>query len=245
MSELEQQDQGAETVGITDQGDALAGGDSEGAGGSQEQFFDVNGEKLTLQQLQEGYLRTSDYTRKTQELAEQRNTLKPYQEMEQYLKANPDKAQRIYQYLQGNNEAFAAEEVDPIKQELFGVKAQTQYMAQQLAAMERDRMLNEVNSDEKYKGMFKSPTFEKALLATHMQLGRKGHLRETAEEMYKEVAKRELDAEKRKEEIIKKNLSSATRQSSAGNKSMATPADKDLSSMDERALSAEALKMLG
>lgn len=41
----------------------------------QEQVFEINGEKVTLQELQAGYMRQSDYTRKTQELAKERETL--------------------------------------------------------------------------------------------------------------------------------------------------------------------------
>lgn len=42
-----------------------------------EQFFEINGEQIALSELRSGYLRQSDYTRKTQEIAEQR---KAYQE---------------------------------------------------------------------------------------------------------------------------------------------------------------------
>lgn len=36
------------------------------------QVFEVNGEQVTIDELQKGYMRQSDYTRKTQELAQQR-----------------------------------------------------------------------------------------------------------------------------------------------------------------------------
>jgi hypothetical protein len=45
------------------------------AGHEAEAVFDIGGEKLTLKQMQDGYLRQADYTRKTQELAEQRKQL--------------------------------------------------------------------------------------------------------------------------------------------------------------------------
>jgi hypothetical protein len=246
--ELEQQGTGAEEVGLTDQSDVSVGGDSDAnAGGSQEtgeQFYDVGGEKLSLQQLQEGYLRTADYTRKTQELAQQRESLKQYQEMEQYLKANPQKAQQIYNMLNGTTNEYG--EVDPVKQELLSVKQQTQYMAQQLSRMETEKLLDEVNRDPKYGEMFKDSVMEKALLSTHMQLGRRGSLKETAEEMFKVITRREVDAKKKAEDVIKQNLSSATRKSGAsGGKAMNTPKAFSPSSMSERDLDAEALKMLG
>lgn len=242
MSELEQQDLNTEAVGITDQAEGVVDGDSGGAGGS-EQSYDVNGEKLSLQQLQEGYLRTADYTRKTQELAQQRDGLKQYQEMESYLKSNPDKATRIYQYLNGNPDAFNAED-DPIKQELASVKYQNQQIWQQVGNIQTERMIDDINRDERYDGVFKSPMLEKALLATHMQLGRKGHLRETADELHKELLKREVTAEKNKEAIMKQNLNSATRRSPATTKTMGVPADRSVSKMSDRELAAEALKML-
>lgn len=40
--------------------------------GSEENFIEVNGEKLSIDELKAGYLRQSDYTKKTQELAELR-----------------------------------------------------------------------------------------------------------------------------------------------------------------------------
>ncbi|RVK19426.1 hypothetical protein CN165_12725 [Sinorhizobium medicae] len=39
---------------------------------TEEQFFEINGEQVPFSELQSGYLRQADYTRKTQELAEQR-----------------------------------------------------------------------------------------------------------------------------------------------------------------------------
>lgn len=38
----------------------------------EEQYFDLNGEQVSLSDLRNGYLRNSDYTKKTQEIAEQR-----------------------------------------------------------------------------------------------------------------------------------------------------------------------------
>lgn len=42
---------------------------------SEAQVFEIDGQKLTLDELKSGYLRQSDYTKKTQELAEQRKEL--------------------------------------------------------------------------------------------------------------------------------------------------------------------------
>ena len=57
-----------------------------------EQFFDIDGNQVSLSELRSGYLRQADYTKKTQEIAEQR---KAYQE------AQFDKHQLRQEALQG------------------------------------------------------------------------------------------------------------------------------------------------
>lgn len=59
---------------------------------TEEQFFEINGEQVPLSEIRASYLRQADYTRKTQELAEQR---KVYQE------AQFDKNQLRMEALQG------------------------------------------------------------------------------------------------------------------------------------------------
>src|SRR3990167_6202070 len=97
--ELVQQDTGEAEVGLTDQTAAAVGQDTSAA-----QTFELDGERLTPEQIKEwkaGHMMQSDYTRKTQELSQQRDQLKPYVELADYLKANPTQAQDIYGYLQG------------------------------------------------------------------------------------------------------------------------------------------------
>lgn len=57
------------------------------------QMFDVeiNGEtkSVTLEELQAGYLRQADYTRKTTDVANQRKELEPFQEIKRALDENP------------------------------------------------------------------------------------------------------------------------------------------------------------
>lgn len=59
---------------------------------TEEQFFDIDGQNVSLSEIRASYLRQADYTRKTQELAEQR---KAYQE------AQFDKNQLRMEALQG------------------------------------------------------------------------------------------------------------------------------------------------
>lgn len=60
--------------------------------------IEIDGEFYTLDQIKEfrkGYLRQSDFTRKTQELARQREELKDALEVYEYLKQNPHLASRL------------------------------------------------------------------------------------------------------------------------------------------------------
>ncbi len=60
--------------------------------------FVVDGEELTIEQLREyrqGFMRQSDYTRKTQEIARARQEHKEALELYEYLRANPEIAQRL------------------------------------------------------------------------------------------------------------------------------------------------------
>lgn len=62
------------------------------------QYIDLDGEQLTLEQIREfkqGYLRQSDYTKKTQILAQERERLKEAVELYEYLQSNPEIAQRL------------------------------------------------------------------------------------------------------------------------------------------------------
>lgn len=66
-------------------------------------LFDIDGEKVPLETLKEwknGYLRQSDYTQKTQTLAEQRKeheqAVTAYNELLNWFSSNPQEAQRIH-----------------------------------------------------------------------------------------------------------------------------------------------------
>lgn len=59
------------------------------------QTFDVGGEQVPLEELQKGYLRQQDYTRKTQSLADQRREIEQLEEFAQALQSRPDIVQAI------------------------------------------------------------------------------------------------------------------------------------------------------
>lgn len=54
-----------------------------------EAIFDLDGTPITLDEAKNGYLRQSDYTRKTQELAEMRSRLAEAEAIAEALRANP------------------------------------------------------------------------------------------------------------------------------------------------------------
>lgn len=85
------------------------------APGDHDPEIEIGGEKVKLSQIQEwrkGYLRQDDYTRKTQQLAEQRKQIEQLQQrlqpllaVEQYLAANPQAALALKQFLQSGGVA--------------------------------------------------------------------------------------------------------------------------------------------
>lgn len=80
-------------------------------------LYEIDGEQVdldTLRQWKSGHMMQSDYTRKTQELSQQRQTLetqirqqvesqyKPYQDLANYLHQNPHIQQQLQQYMREN-----------------------------------------------------------------------------------------------------------------------------------------------
>lgn len=61
------------------------------------QTIEINGEQVSIDEVTKGYLRQSDYTRKTQELANQRKELAYLAQLKEQLEANPDLAKQIAQ----------------------------------------------------------------------------------------------------------------------------------------------------
>jgi hypothetical protein len=59
------------------------------------QFFEINGEQVSLEELQKGYLRQSDYTRKTQEVSRKQREIDQARALFEQLNQNPEVAQQI------------------------------------------------------------------------------------------------------------------------------------------------------
>lgn len=138
-----------------------------------ENLVEINGENIPLDELKAGYQRQSDYTRKTQELAEQRKALAALEGLGNILASDPTKAAQIAAIVRGEQMPQQQEQEpqrpeDPIeamrwdiKQELLqelapqlqNTQAQMQTMAQAnavqqtLAQFQRDPQWNEARAE--------------------------------------------------------------------------------------------------
>lgn len=79
----------------------------------EEQFVEIDGEKLTIDELKNGYLRQSDYTKKTQEVAKNRKENEEALNLYNTLKQNPN----IVQQLQQNIEV--PKQLDPTQAKIY------------------------------------------------------------------------------------------------------------------------------
>jgi len=78
-----------------------------------DKVFKVDGNELTYEELKKGYLRQSDYTRKTQQLATERQKMAPFQVLNDYLARNPQDFQRVVGLLKEKTKQERPE--DPIE----------------------------------------------------------------------------------------------------------------------------------
>jgi hypothetical protein len=107
------------------------------------QEIEIDGEKYTVDQLKEykkGYLRQSDYTKKTQEIASQKKEAQDAIELYNFFKQNPEYLQK-FEEIKGTNQQQTAPKIqvtDPATRELM-VKVKT---------MEIDNILNEIKKDD-------------------------------------------------------------------------------------------------
>jgi hypothetical protein len=108
--------------------------------------IDLDGEKVTLDQIKEyrkGYLRQSDYTRKTQEVAAQRKELQQAKEVYEFIRSNPDLLKMMQEY---NPENTTIQK--PVVQQLnndYDIRLKAMEIDHQLDILKRDDPdLNEV-----------------------------------------------------------------------------------------------------
>lgn len=96
--------------------------------------IEVDGEEITIEELRSGHLRQKDYTRKTQELAENRRVMEAqYQEIEreraEYAQLLPAMAERIQQAAEQEPDWDTLYDTDPV----MAAKAERQWRKEQEA----------------------------------------------------------------------------------------------------------------
>ena len=94
--------------------------------------LEVDGEEITIEELRSGHLRQKDYTRKTQELAENRKAMEAqYQEIEreraEYAQLLPAMAERIQQAAEQEPDWDTLYDTDPV----MAAKAERQWRKEQ------------------------------------------------------------------------------------------------------------------
>lgn len=96
-----------------------------------------------LKEWKQGYMRQSDYTRKTQEVAQQRKEVNDALEVYNYLKSNPHVAQALSQ---GDVSAL---QTSPVASKLSPQNKQFEDVNFRLATMELDNTLNRLKATHK------------------------------------------------------------------------------------------------
>lgn len=88
---------------------------------SEAQFIDIDGEKVSLDELRRGYLRQSDYTKKTQDVARQQRELEFARQVVQKVQSNPEVQQAIqYNPVEMERQLLEAERYDLMLQREVG-----------------------------------------------------------------------------------------------------------------------------
>ena len=95
------------------------------------EYLDIDGEKVSLDELRKGYLRQSDYTRKTQSLAQQRKDTQKAIELYEHINSNPELSEVLRNYDTYKNDAL--QKTDPVLVEVEKLK-----QLQEEIALERE-----------------------------------------------------------------------------------------------------------
>ena len=239
MADTEQLEANAGTTEGTTEGQGTAGaGDS----ANQEVSYEVDGEKVPVSKIKEwksGNLMQADYTKKTQELSEQRKQLEPYLQAHQWSQQNPDKWGQVQAIInEGQNQSY----VDP---EVQKMNVQNQQLKAQLTNLQLRTMMNEVKQDPKYGGVFNDPDtenmlLEKMLARTDVNSNPNVH-KESAEKLFEFINKGRAKAILEGEDKIKKEIQGRP---SAGKGTMSLPAKFDPSKASPKELRQAAVDML-
>lgn len=207
-----------------------------------ETVVDLGEEKVPISKVKEwksGHMMQSDYTKKTQELANQRKELEPYMQAHQWSQQNPDKWQQVQSIIQGGQ---SNQYIDP---EVQKVAFENQQLKSQLTNVQLRVMLNEVKGDSKYGGYFNDPEAETLLLekmlARHDVNSNPNVHKESAEKLYEFSNKTRAKAILEGEDRIKKEIQGRP---VAGKGTMSPPSKFDPSKASRKELRNTALGML-
>lgn len=108
--------------------------------------------EVPLSEVTQGYLRQADYTQKTQELAQQRESLAYWQTVDTAMRENPELG---WQYLQNqfapkeqelDDDGWGLDEPDPVQQELKELRAQVAPVQQFVQEQQAQALLSQVTN---------------------------------------------------------------------------------------------------
>ena len=148
---LETDEQDVETVEDEESNEAEEGKEEEGEESPFNDETEVTigeGQTVKLKELKDGFLRQSDYTKKTQALAEERKTfeaererLQPVQQMSDFLGANPYLREQIHGFIQEFTTTGQISLQEALQDAAYGqyintLMAQNQQLQQQLQEMQ-------------------------------------------------------------------------------------------------------------
>jgi len=187
--------------------------------------------------VQKGY----DYTQKTMELAKEKDSLKPYQELATYLQSNPEKARTIYETLTQEQG-----EVDPVQQRIGYLEQSLNQVIQQSSQEKLNGMLNTIHNDPKYEGLFKDSDMEELLLASALQTKKTNMdgLKSVADKIHSKWLKSSVEAQKKGEKKVIENLNSPTRKGESGAGTFTPPKGFDPAKASWKEVHKRAVEML-
>jgi len=148
----------------------------EDEGQPEEIVVELDGKQVTVDELKKGYLRQSDYTRKTQQVAEERKSLEAElsvirEERSQYEQLLPALQQQLYTMANQEPDWETLYQQDPIGaiQEERKWRVQMQHRQEQLAAIQAEQSrLSQLHQNEQIKQFEHHLTQERELLLERM-----------------------------------------------------------------------------
>lgn len=135
-----------------------------------DETVDVNGEQVPLRDLRNGFLRQSDYTRKTQALAERARLAEWAENLQTHLRTDPlgtlQQMAEEFKLIPQGQEEFDPTEIDPMAARLYEIEQQQQ----QIVLRETEQMIRQEVAEVKSR----YADFSDDVLALVAELGSQG-----------------------------------------------------------------------